>query len=657
MDKEARIKELESLIINAKKNYYSTIDTVDMEMTDAEYDLLEEELRKLDPDNKILKMVGYEERIDSFDKVEHRIPMLSMDKAHTKEDIVRWYNDKLDSCFLKPDEVEIIIEPKIDGVSGDMYYKDGFFDASSTRGNGKVGYKVPSDFLTCIPESIPTSKHDINIRGEFYIPKSYNLERTKDDQEPLRNLCAGALKRKNRSDIHSKVKFIAYQLIDDGYEYESDKIEFLKTTKFDVVPYYVAKTIDAAWAYFEQYEAAMREAWPFETDGIVLTFNSIKSQEKIRKELGDTSHHHKYSIAIKPKPEGVWTTLNDVEWNTSRTGTVKPVGIIGTVEIGSAIVNRATLNNISYIKNFDIRQFDKVMCIRANDVIPKIVRSIHTADSKEISLENCPSCGTKLQMRGVDYWCPNYLECPAQRINKFIYWFKANGVKGLGPNMIDALISCGHFYALWELYAMSREDLGRVVEKYCNLDVTTNTMKEFLDTFEESKNQTTQEIIGKYGIPTIGIKSLEKLNIEDLDDLIKYKDIKYMRSDVSAEVKICEWLNQDDKNFDDLFSLIKFIKPKKKTSNEKMKFIKFCITGQFEGKRRSSIIKEIEDTYTNWKFVSSVTRDTDFLIKGGDSGIGNKEIAATKYRIPVILFKDGIFDIKVIGNADAIEKL
>ena len=647
-DKEKRIKELEYLIINAKKNYYASNDYTEIQMTDAEYDILEEELRQLDPTNKILKMVGFEDKVTSIDKVEHKVPMLSMDKAHTKEDIIKWYNDKLDTCFLSGEDVYLIIEPKIDGISGDMYYQDGKFIRSSTRGNGKVGIKLQDDFLSCIPKNIPNKSGEIHIRGEFYIPKTYNLKRKDEDQEPLRNICSGALKRKEKSEIHKEVKFVAYQLIDDSYQFEKDKLEYLKTTEFDTVPYFMTKSIEEAWEYFETYEAKLRNIWPYETDGIVITFNSIKSQNKIVKELGDTDHHHKYAIAIKPKPEGSWTTLNDVEWNTSRTGTVKPVGIVGAVEIGSVIVNRATLNNITYIRNSDIMCHDKVLCIRANDVIPKIVNRVHTQNSVEISLDKCPSCGTELKMKGVDYWCHNYLECPAQRINKFIYWFKTNGIKNLGPNMIDALISCGHFYALWELYAMSKEDLAKVVEKYCNLNRDTDTMKEFLETFENSKNQTTQEIIGNYGIPTIGIKTLEKLNIEDLNDMIKYKDIKYLRSDVMAEVKICEWLNQDEKNFDDLFSLIKFINPKKKTSSEKKAYKYFCITGEFKNKRRSSIIKELEEKYTDWKFTNTVNKETNLLIIGNETGLTNKSINATRLKIPM-LHINGEYSIDLIN--------
>jgi NAD-dependent DNA ligase len=170
-------------------------------------------------------------------------------------------------------------------------------------------------------------------------------------------------------------------------------------------------------------------------------------------------------------------------------------------------------------------------------------------------------------------------------------------------------------------------------------------MKEFLDTFEKSKDQTCQEIIGNFGIPYIGIKTLEKIGVEDLNDLIKYKDIKYLRSDKVVEVKLCEWLNQDEKNFDDLFSLVKFIKPKdKKVDNRKYTF---CITGEFVGKRRAKAIEEIENECSKWKFVSSVTKETDILIKGQEGGMSNKEISAVKYKIPILVL-DGQYDINKI---------
>lgn len=635
MDKKERIKELENLIINAKKNYYTMGDDIDKQMSDTEYDILESELKKLDPNNKVLRQVGYEDSlVNNFEKVVHKIPMLSMDKAHKKEDIEKWYKNTIDNCWIIDNR--LVVEPKIDGVSGDLYYKNGKFVQASTRGNGHIGFKIIDKFFDCFIKTIPI-KDEIHIRGEFYIDKSYNINRDDNDIEPLRNICSGALKRKEKSDIHKYVKFVAYQLISDSdkYKLEEDKLNALKLTNYEVVPYVTFDNISSVWDYFIEYEKHLRNVWHYETDGIIVVFDSIEVQNEIVYQLGDTDHHHKYAIAIKPEAQGAWTLLKNIEWSTSRNGRVVPIGIIDPVQIGPATVNRASLNNISFIRTNDIQLFDKVLCIRANDVIPNISRSMHTKDSKEISLDKCPSCGSKLQMRGVDYFCPNYLNCPSQIINKFLYWFQTNGIKNIGPNMLDALINSGHYHAIWQLYAMSDNDLMNIIEKYCGIDRNTESMKEFKETFDKSKDQTEQEIIGKYGIPGIGIKTLRKMNIKDLDDLIEYKNPKYLRSDVAVEAKLSEWLNQDEKNFDDLFSLIKFINPKKTNDNNTKKKY-FCITGTFPNKKRDTIIMEIQNKYPDWEFTNTVTKETNLLIIGNEVALTNKSIAAKRLMIPIV---------------------
>ncbi|MGL4950063.1 MAG: BRCT domain-containing protein [Anaeroplasmataceae bacterium] len=636
-----RIKELEQIIINAKKNYYSLIDnTVEKEMSDAEYDILEDELRRLDPNNKVLTQVGYEEKINNFEKVVHRIPMLSIKKSHTEFEVASWYNDKVDSGAIS--ENDLIIEPKIDGVSGDLYYEKGKLIRASTRGSGKVGYEIKSEYFNCIPKTI-SLKDKIHIRGEFYIPKDYSENR---GEEPLRNMCAGAIKRKEKSEIHNHIRFVAYQIVNEikeTYDKESTKIDTLVKAGFDAPPYHIVKNYKSAWEYFVEYEDKLRDAWPYETDGLVIVFNSTETQIIINREFGVTDHHNKYCLAIKPKSLGDWSILRDIEWNTSRTGRIVPTGVINPILIDSVVINRATLNNITYIKTLDIKRFDKVYCVRSNDVIPKILKSIHTKDSTDISIDKCPSCGEKIVMKGVDYFCENYFGCPSQTINKFIHWFNVTGIKHIGPSAVDNLINIGKFYSIWQLYAMSSEDLVKVLEKFCNIKSNTNTMKEIIRLFEESKNQTEQEIIGNYGIPSIGKKSLEKMNVYTLNDLIKYKEIKYLTSDSAFEQKLSAWLNRDNRNFDDLFSLVKFINPKQGPT-EKIKKKKFCITGNFSNRKRNSLIKEIENKYTNWEFSSTVSKETNVLFVGNENGYSSKSIAAARLSIPIVKIGE-IFEI------------
>jgi DNA ligase (NAD+) len=279
----------------------------------------------------------------------------------------------------------------------------------------------------------------------------------------------------------------------------------------------------------------------------------------------------------------------------------------------------------------DIKLFDKVYIIRSNDVIPKINESKHTPLSKDIELFKCPSCGTKLIMKGVDYFCPNYMNCKAQKINKFIHWFTMCKIENLGPSSIEKLIELGNISQLWELYSMTEKELVIFIERFVGLDRNTDKMKRFLVTFNNSHNLTEQEVIGYYGIPSIGLKTLKVLEINNLNDLIKYGCVNYLSSDVAAEAKLCAWLNEEG-NYDNLFSLVKFLKPSsKKSTNIALK--KFCITGAFD-RKRNTIIREIEEL--GFEFSSTVTRDLEFLIVGDENGISNKILAANKFGIPII---------------------
>lgn len=645
MSDKNKIRILEDMILKAKDKYYSTLedDYTELNIIDAEYDRLEEELRKLDPKNKLLNAVGSEKEINNK-KVIHEIPMLSMDKRNNKNDVKDWfesfkYNNIIDDC-------EIIIEPKIDGVSGDLYYKNGKFIVASTRGNGKIGNEIKANFLDCIPETIPlfNNEKDFHIRGEFYISKKYNEDKSYDEMVPLRNQCAGILNRKEKTDIHKYINFIAYQMVLEDNKYkESEKIDYLSTIKhekFSAVPYVLSDNINTILGFYDDYNKSIRDSWSFETDGIVLIFNNYLTQNKINKELGSTDHHNKYSIAFKPPPKGEWTYLTDVEWNTSKNGRVIPTGILKPVKIGEAIITRASLNNKSFIEVFNIQINDRVYVVRSNDVIPKIIKSERTDNSRKIKIDFCPSCGNKLYVKGVDYICENYLKCPSQIINRFLQWFEKNDIKNIGESGINNLVSVGHFTNIWEIYSMDINDLKKVISKFIGISPGTDSMKEFIESFEKSRYQTVQNIIGKYGIPNIGIKSLQKLNIKDLNDLIKYKNINYMYSDSAMEKNLCIWLNEEN-NFDNLFSLVKYMRPILETNNDNK--IKFCITGNDPNKRRKTIINELEST-GKYIFVPTVNRETDLLILCGNnkSSIHNKQIQAMKYGTKIVKYDEFI---------------
>ena len=194
---------------------------------------------------------------------------------------------------------------------------------------------------------------------------------------------------------------------------------------------------------------------------------------------------------------------------------------------------------------------------------------------------------------------------------------------------------------------MSSDDLLKVIEKFVGISKETNNMKEFIKSFEESKNQTEQEIIGNYGIPAIGLKTLVKYGVETLNDLIKYKNVNYMNSDIAFEKNICIWLNEEN-NFDNLFSLVKFINPKKKKVESNINKKQFCISGTFINKKRNTVIKEIEST-NKWIFNPTVNRETDLLIVGNDSAVRNKVATAMQLKTKIINLGD-TFDINKLKD-------
>jgi len=646
IDKERRIRDLESQILNAKKSYYSLSEENDfdeIQLLDAQYDALESELKKLDPDNKVLKQVGIEETYSKFEQVNHKIPMKSMEKIHYKDELVKWFENILQ--IVSGENTEVIVEPKIDGCSGDLYYKNGKFQFGSTRGNGKVGFKINTNLMQFIPKEI-SDKNDIHVRGEFVIFKSYNTRFEKlEDMKSLRSLCSGALKHLSNDPIQKEVVFVAYQLYGSNFTKESEKIDWLKKNNFYTVPYIILHSPEEIWKYYESYVNKIRDSWEYETDGIVLEFNSEIIQKLIEKELGSVDHHNKYALAIKPPAKGAWTFLREVEWNTSKDGRVVPTGIVTPVRIGEKVYSRASLNNSSYIKVFDIKLNDEVYLISANDIIPKILQSKHTPQSVEIKIDTCPSCGAKLVEDSVYMMCPNTLNCPAQKVKMFVHWFSSAGIKNLGESALDALVSKGNFTSLWQLYAMSTLDLLKVIEKYVGISADTETMQDFGKQFEESRSMSEFDIITNYGIPGLGKKKAEALKIFSFEDLTAYLSRKSF--DSVLEEKISQWLSIDN-NYDNLYLLFQKMTPTKYKIDNRKK-IKFCITGKFNH-NRDTIIKMITDTFDTFEFESSVNKFTDLLIRGEEGAISNKEITASKYKIPIIRFDDGVLDLDKIKD-------
>lgn len=637
MEKSERIKVLERKLLDAKKSYYGLDEENDfdeLQLLDAEYDQLEKELRELDPNNPVLSKVGSD--FIKGKEVIHTIPMKSMDKIHTKAELEKWFDERLG--ILINNNMEIVVEPKIDGCSGQLRYENGKFVEASTRGNGKVGFTVDVSQYQHIPKRIDLPG-TVLVRGEFHLPKSYNAQFDIYDQKSLRNLASGTVNRKDRSPIQKEMRFIAYQLYGTKLTEETAKLSKLESLGFYTVPCVVFRNSDEIWKYFEQYVNHLRDIWEFETDGCCLIINDDREKEIVKKELGTTDHHEHWCIAIKPPAKGAWSVLRDVECDTSKDGKVTPVGIIAKVKIGERFFERATLNNKSYIKLFDIKLNDKVYVISANDIIPHILHSKHTPQSTDIVIKNCPSCGAKLIEEGVNWYCPNVTGCPAQKINKFLHWFRKVGIKHVGESGMDSLINNGNISNLWELYAMSPDDLMIFMEKFVGINKDSDTMKEFKALFEHSRHLSEQEIIAYYGIPNFGPKTVLEKNIKHLSDL----ELIATSPKDKREEALAEWLYKDN-NLLNLRALIDKMDPREE-SNLKPDFDSktYCLTGKFIGGKKT-IVSNLENELFDWKYSDTFNSSTKLLISGINEGETNKIIKATSLEITIISVEDGSWE-------------
>lgn len=357
-------KSLVKSLMEAKKAYYDGKPIID----DATFDKLEDELRDLDPNNAYFKVVGA--KGNSKTKFQHKVPMLSAGKAKTVPEVMVWakkigYNGKF------------IVEPKIDGLSATIGYKDGKLAFVATRGDGAVGQDIShiAPFLATIPKTIK-EKGEVAVRGELFIPKTTTLP-TAYAGSPLRNLAVGFINRKG--DNHSLadlkyVQFVAYEVVGKTFPDVGDKLAWLGRD-FDVVEVQSFFTEAQLDTIRDNYLKTKRDEWAYETDGLIIVVNDISKHAAID-DLYDVSHHHHYSIALKPESSKAETVLEDIEWNVSRQGKLIPVAIMTPVVISGRTIKRASLTCYENVVRMKFEKGDKVLLEVANDVIPYVVENL-----------------------------------------------------------------------------------------------------------------------------------------------------------------------------------------------------------------------------------------------------------------------------------------
>lgn len=654
MADEKTIEKLVSKLYQYREAYYSGEPLISDEL----FDFKEQELRELDPNNKYFTTIG-NNRASDDGKIEHKIPMLSMQKVKTAQEAAKWFFNIIETpglFFEKSLAPQVWVEPKLDGVSGKIVYdKDGNFLYAANRGDGRIGNIIPiAKRIASVPKQfIPNSE----IRGEFIIPKRHKKH---FKNRPLRNICSGILKRID--DLSDDIKFVEF-VIYDAFAYDNaDRIEFkdrgekikkitslLAENNDNFIVNNIMKTINIEDIY-NKYVNEWRDMWLYETDGIILTIDGGEDNYHIVNSKYIITNCNRYNMALKPPAEYAETTIINIDVAVNRTK-LSFIAEVEPVYINGVLIKRASLHEYRNMVSKKIGIGTRVLLKRSNDVIPMIVEAFNPegVDIKYIQLSKCPVCKTKLVRNYGDLMCPNEYGCVGVFKSKLAYLLNSLKIKNIGPAIIDGVVE--HFYNTnleLKLSTFIQQNLEKdgdyplssFINEFYNggkrpLIYRLNINKIF-------DGVTEIDLLSGFNIPSIAKAELVKRGIRTFKDFTKYirdleKDEKVI-FDSAFDTILYNW-SRDENNMDDINKTYKLMKPYFiENVDHGGTIITYCISGEIPGMTRADIIKYLSSTNKNLIFVPNITTRTNYLISEQKNTA--KVMRAIKYNIPIVTLSE-----------------
>ncbi len=634
---EERVKELRDLLNKYGHEYY-VLDKPTV--SDAEYDRLMQELIKLESlypeliteDSPTRKVGGTV--LSSFEKVEHKLPMLSLGNVFNEEEIIK-FDERIKKEGVIP---TYVCELKIDGLAISLIYQDGVFKQGVTRGDGKIGEDITSNVLTI--STVPLKLKDkisIDVRGEIYIDKKefyrINEERRKDGLELFqncRNLASGSVRQLDSKVAASrKLNCFIYHLpnpIDYDIYKHSDVLTFFEEQGFRVnQKRRVCSNINEVIEFVNEI-TELRSTLPYDIDGIVIKVDSISLQEK----LGYTAKYPKWATAYKFPPEEVTTRLKDIIFTVGRTGRITPNAILEPVKVAGSTITRATLHNEDFILEKDIRIGDIVYLRKAGDVIPEVVKVDFSRRVTELDefkmIENCPVCGSKLIRKDEEasHYCLNEF-CDARNIEKLSHFAsrKAMNIDGLGERICEDFYNFGYLKDISSIYKL-KDKKQELMELEGFGEKSINNL---LDAIEKSKENSLEKLLFALGIRHFGEKNALILarNYPDIDKVInaKYEDLVEIRDIGRVMAKsIVQFFSNEEvlkliNNLKELGLNMNYL-GKQIEKDENFTDKKFVITGTISFASRDKIKEVI--SMKGGKIIDSVSSKTNVVIVGDSPG-------------------------------------
>ena len=656
MEITEKIKSLRKQINDHNYQYYVLDNPI---ISDSEYDKLLNELELIEKEYpKFIVPESPTQRIgatpiESFGTITHRITMMSLANA-MNEDELKAFDDRLKKRLNKSDDIEYVVEPKLDGLAVELVYENGKFINGSTRGDGNTGEDITTNLKTIkgIPlvlrDETTTLPNLLEIRGEVFIRKEdfklLNDNRIKSGKQLFanaRNAAAGSLRQLDpKITAKRSLSIYCYQAgVVDGIDFTThiDFLDHLKQWGLPVNPKATkVKGIKKAIQIHKNLESERNE-FPYEIDGSVIKVNSMS----LRNELGERSRSPRWAIAGKFKSQQVTTVISDIFASVGRTGAITPVAKLEPVEVGGVTVTNATLHNQDEIDRKDIRIGDTVLIERSGDVIPKVIKVIQEKrpkNTKGYHLPNhCPACngGLLRPENEVVFRCFNY-SCPAKIKGKLKHFVSKHAldVDGLGEKLIDQLVNEGIIKNVDDLFRIQKKqlaDIERMGEKSAD---------NIIGSINKSKLTTFSRFIYALGIRHVGehiSKLLERTYERDFDSFLtaSYEDLESIEEigPIVAKSNIDFWNDPSNKQvIDNCFELGVVFKQKNNIISQTLMGKIFVFTGTLEKFNRKKA-KEIVESHGG-RTSSAISKKTDYLVAG--PGSGSKKDKAKTLGIDII---------------------
>ncbi|MCL1792411.1 MAG: NAD-dependent DNA ligase LigA [Oscillospiraceae bacterium] len=656
-DMENKINELRKQVEFYSKKYHDEDESL---ISDFEYDMLarelialEEEYPEFDSPHSPSKRVGGKP-LDKFEKITHKVKMSSLSNAYSKNELLDFI-EKTNKIFDGENQ-EYLMEYKIDGLSVSLEYENGMFARGSTRGNGIVGENITENLKTI--KSIPFELAGeypkyLEVRGEAFMPISvfrFLNEQKEKNGLPLlanpRNAAAGSLRQLDPSETAKrKLDIFVFGIqqieiegeitdrIEKKFSEHSKSLDYLASLGFKVSPLYKPfAEPDEMIAEIEKIDAG-RFDLNFEIDGAVLKLNDLAKRDMV----GETAHSPKWSIAYKYPPEIKSTKLTDIVIQVGRTGVLTPNAVLEPVKLAGSVVARATLHNMDFIAEKQIKIGDMVNVRKAGEIIPEILSvEFDKRDGTQTDFEapaNCPSCGSPVsggEEGDVALRC-TAPACPAQLERNIIHFASKNAmnIEGLGPAVVSQLIEKKLIFCSADLYTLKDK-----TDEIANIErMGKKSSQNLIEAIENSKTRGLAAFFFALGIRHIGektsaqiaekYKNIEKLYSPEPITIEKLKQIKDI-GDESAKMVANYFSNPRNIGYIEQFiacgvkTHINETDDEMANSSDKLKEMKFVVTGTLAKYKRDEIEKLIAKN--GGEAVSSVSKKTDYLLAGENAG-------------------------------------